>query len=118
MKDVELLERLLATYEWNVQFPDAHGFEHLYTLTVRSDLAEGHDALTVEQHLRLQRADRELLKGATRFVAAIEEFGPGGLAVYREEHPKPPEHWWWYLDIIARVAPYATWHVPESEYAA
>ncbi|NER04144.1 MAG: hypothetical protein F6K17_16760 [Okeania sp. SIO3C4] len=46
--------------------------------------------------LKIEELDRKLRENAEKLVQNIN------LAEYRENFPKPPDAWWWYLDIYAK----------------
>ena len=97
------LNDLLTAYEVDVRFPDVSGMEHLDMLLNRSALAEAERTrlLTVEQHTRLAEADRILAAQAVRFHQAIQRIAD--LETWRHQEQAPPEHWWWYLDVVAQL---------------
>ena len=103
-------ERLLA-YEVDVQYPDVSGMEHLDMLLTRSRLAEVKSDLTKEQRNRLAKADQILFRHATEFYAAIAQIA--NLKSWREQEHAPPDHWWWYLDVLA-AAPHPEISRPEA----
>lgn len=96
MKDIE---DLLSAYEVDVRFPDVSGMEQLNMLQVRSELARLGDELSDEQRERLVAADRILLQQAEQFFESIQSIAD--LERWRQEENAPPEHWWWYLDVVA-----------------
>lgn len=95
------LERLLTQYETDVRFPDVSGMEHLDMLLTRSRIAEHKDDLTAGQSARLADADLQLLHAAARFNRAI--LAVADLTAWREDSGAPPDHWWWYLDVLTNV---------------
>lgn len=95
------LERLLTQYEIDVRFPDVSGMEHLDMLLTRSQIADHKDDLTAEQSTRLADADLQLLHTAVRFNKAI--LAVADLSAWREDSGAPPDHWWWYLDVLTSV---------------
>jgi hypothetical protein len=94
-------DELIATYEVDVSFPDVSGMEHLDMLLTRSEIARGEHDLTVEQRGRLAEADKVLLQQAGRFYQAIQRIAD--LDVWRRDENVPSSHWWWYLDVLARL---------------
>jgi len=100
-------ETFVFAYEVDVQYPDVSGMEHLDMLLTRSRLAEVETALTKEQRSRLAKADKILATHALQFYAAIARIA--NLKSWREQENAPPDHWWWYLDVLAAapVVPYA-----------
>ena len=96
------IERDLSAYETDVDFPDVSGMEHLQMLMTRSALHRAEDQLTKEQRIRLSNADKRLLRRAHLFYQAIEAIADP--ARWREtETDVTPEHWWWYLDVVAQL---------------
>lgn len=96
------IEKSLAAYETDVDFPDVSGMEHLQMLMTRSELHRDQDQLTPEQRTRLANADKSLLQQAHLFYRAIQAIAD--LARWRETEPGvTPEHWWWYLDVLAQL---------------
>jgi len=49
----------------------------------------------------LAEADRVLLQQAGRFYQAIQ--GIADLEAWRRDENVPAAHWWWYLDVLARL---------------
>ena len=92
-------EDLVFAYEVDVQYPHVSGMEHLDMLLTRSRLAEVASDLTKEQRNRLAKADQILFRHATEFYAAIARIA--NLKRWREQEHAPPDHWWWYLDVLA-----------------
>lgn len=71
-------------------------------LMTRSDLHRAGHLLTPEQRVRLATADKALLQHARLFYRAIQAIAD--LARWREsEIGITPEHWWWYLDVLAQL---------------
>lgn len=96
------IEKNLSAYETDVDFPDVSGMEHLQMLMTRSELHRHRDQLTAEQRTRLANADKKLLQQAHLFYQAIQAIAD--LARWREsETDVTPEHWWWYLDVLAQL---------------
>ncbi|MCZ0938430.1 MAG: hypothetical protein OXJ55_07320 [Caldilineaceae bacterium] len=99
------IEKDLSAYEADVEFPDVSGMEHLQMLKIRSALHRVEDQLTTAQKIRLAKADESLLQQADLFYQAVQTIAD--LARWREtEEGVTPEHWWWYLDVLA--------HLPEG----
>ncbi len=96
------IERNLAAYEADVDFPDVSGMEHLQMLMTRSALHRVEDQMTTEQQIQLANADKRLLEKAHLFYQAIQTIAD--LARWREtESGVTPEQWWWYLDVLAQL---------------
>jgi len=96
------VEKNLAAYEADVDFPAVSGMEHLQMLMTRSELHRVQGQLTAEQRTRLASADKSLLRQAHLFYQAIQAVAD--LARWREtETGVTPEHWWWYLDVLAQL---------------
>lgn len=89
----------LRDYEVDVQDPEVSGMEHLEMLFNRSELAKAESALNREQQKRLAVADQQLIRQAQQFYQAIQSIA--NLQSWREHKQEPPEHWWWYLDVLA-----------------
>ena len=96
------IESKLSAYEVDVDFPNVSGMEHLQMLMTRSELHRVGHQLTTEQQIRLANADKRLLQHALRFHQAIQSIAD--LPRWREsETDVTPEHWWWYLDVLAQL---------------
>lgn len=96
------IEKELSAYEAGVDFPDVSGMEHLEMFMTRSELHRVEDQLTAEQQIRLANADKRLLQRAHLFYQTIQTIAD--LARWREtETDVTPEHWWWYLDVVAKL---------------
>ncbi|MXY95057.1 MAG: hypothetical protein F4047_15220 [Caldilineaceae bacterium SB0670_bin_27] len=96
------IEKNLSAYEADVEFPDVSGMEHLQMLMTRSALHRVEDQLTPAQKIRLAKADKSLLQRAHLFYQAVQTIAE--LARWREtEEDVTPEHWWWYLDVLAQL---------------
>ena len=96
------IEESLSAYEADIDFPDASGMEHLQMLMTRSELHRVGHLLNTEQQIRLVKADKVLLQHAHKFYQAIQSIAD--LARWREtEIGVTPEHWWWYLDVLAQL---------------
>jgi hypothetical protein len=96
-------ERLYA-YEVDVQFPDVSGMEHLEMFYNRSEIAAIESELSPDQKARLAKADQILVRDAHLFYAALQQIV--NLKRWREQDNASPDHWWWYLDVLA-AAPVA-----------
>ena len=96
---MQTYEKLLFAYEAGVQDPDVSGMEHLDMLLTRSALAEVVTELSDKQRIRLAKADKILAIHAVPFYAAIARIA--NLKSWREQEHAPPDHWWWYLDVLA-----------------
>lgn len=71
-------------------------------LVTRSELHRVQAQLTAEQRTRLASADKILLRQAHLFYQAIQAVAD--LARWRAtETGLTPEHWWWYLDVLAQL---------------
>ena len=98
------VEERLAAYEVDVGFPDVSGLEHMQMLMTRSELHESGHLLTSDQQTRLANADRKLLQQVQEYYAAIQSIAD--LNHWRETAGGvTPEHWWWYLDVLAQMPP-------------
>lgn len=91
-------ERLLA-YEVDTDFLEISGMEYLEMLYNRSEIAELEDQLSNVQKARLAQADQRLIRDAHLFYAAIQSIA--NLKRWREQDNASPNHWWWYLDVLA-----------------
>ena len=79
----------------------------------RSELHRVEEQLTAEQRTRLANADKSLLPQARLFYRAIQAIAD--LARWREtETGMTPEHWWWYLDVLAQLPSGAVINLTES----
>jgi len=95
------LERWVAGYRVAVHHPEVSGMEHLQLFQIRSKLATVMQKLSPTQQEQVRQADQVLLANADEFLQAIAEIAD--LASWRVQGNVPPEHWWWYLDVIARL---------------
>jgi len=91
-------ENRLSAYEVDVQDPEVSGMEHLEMLFNRSELAKVESTLNPEQRKRLAIADQKLIQQVQQFYQAIQSIA--NLQSWREHKQEPPEHWWWYLDVL------------------
>jgi len=98
---VSEIDKLIAAYEIDVQFPDVSGMEHLEMLLTRTEIARLGEHLTAPQRRRLEKADQMLVEQARRFYEAIDRIAD--LRLWRDEQNAPPAHWWWYLDVLAQL---------------
>jgi hypothetical protein len=82
-------------------------------LLTRSELARAEKTgqLSDEQRLRRAEADRILLEQVERFYSSIKQIAD--LESWRRQEDAPPEHWWWYLDVLAQVP---SWPVRERSH--
>lgn len=95
-------EEKLTAYEVDVEFPGVSGMEHLQMLMTRNELHSAGHLLDRKQKARLAPADRKLLQQALPFYDTIQEIAD--LASWREHAGGvSPEHWWWYLDVLAQL---------------
>jgi hypothetical protein len=92
------MNRLLTHYCVDVQHPDVSGAEHLEMLSLRDQLVALAPTFTPEEQAALAEADRQLAEQASAFHRALQPFLD--LAMVRREKGVPPEHWWWYLDVL------------------
>ena len=96
------VEERLSAYEVDFAFPDVSGLEHLQTLMTRSELHDTGHLLTTDQQTRLANADRKLLQHVRKYIDAIQSIAD--LTHWRETTAGvTPEHWWWYLDVLAQL---------------
>ena len=65
----------------------------------RSEIAKLEDELSNAQKARLTQADQRLICDAYLFYAAIQSIA--NLKRWREQDNASPDHWWWYLDVLA-----------------
>lgn len=107
------IDDMITVFEVDVRFPDLSGMEHLDMLLNRSELARAEQAgqLSDEQRLRLAQADRILLEQVERFYGSIKHIAD--LESWRRQEDAPPEHWRWYLDVLAQVP---SWPVRERSH--
>lgn len=105
-------DELIAASEVDVRFPDVNGMEHLDMLLTRSEIAGAEGNLTTEQRLRLAEADKVLFQQAKQFYLAIQQVA--SLADWRRAEDAPTTHWWWYLDVLARLPAYSVQEQPAT----
>ena len=107
------IDEMITAFEVDVRFPDVSGMEHLDMLQTRSDLARAERAgqLDSEQRLRLAEADRILLEQVDRFYNSIKRIAD--LEMWRRQEDVSPDHWWWYLDVLAQVP---SWPVRDGSH--
>ena len=94
-------EKLIRTYEADVQIPEVSGMEHLEMLMTRSEIARSEARLSDAERERVLNADQVLLQHAREFYEAIQKIAD--LASWRRDESIPTTHWWWYLDIIVQL---------------
>ncbi|MEZ4708288.1 MAG: hypothetical protein R3A44_13840 [Caldilineaceae bacterium] len=92
-------EKRLRDYEVDVEDPYVSGMEHLEMLFNRSELAKLEPELDSEQRRRLAAADQLLVAQAAQFYQAIQSIA--NLSSWRARKQESPDHWWWYLDVLA-----------------
>ena len=93
------IEHLLTEYAGGVRHPEVSGMEHLNLLMIRDRLATLESQLTQVQRRQLSRSDRMLMAQSHEFLQTIHQIAD--LAAWREQQQATPDHWWWYLDVIA-----------------
>jgi hypothetical protein len=91
-------ERIFA-YEVDTDFLDISGMEYIEMLYNRSEIAKIEETLSAVQRTRLAQADQRLLRDAYLFYDAIQQIAD--LKRWREKDNPSPDHWWWYLDVLA-----------------
>jgi hypothetical protein len=92
-------EERIHAYEVDTNFLEISGMEYLEMLFNRSEIAKIENALSASQKARLAQADQRLVRDAHRFYAAIQSIAH--LKSWRDQENVPPDHWWWYLDVLA-----------------
>jgi len=68
----------------------------------RSALHRVEGQLTAEQRARLASADKSLLQQAHLYLSGDPGRRRSG-ALARDRIGLTPEHWWWYLDVLAQL---------------
>jgi hypothetical protein len=94
-------QKLLASYEVDVDFPTVSGMEHLQMLMTRTTLYESESQLSPSQKQRLLTGDQKLLQQAALFFEAIHSIAE--LPKWRQMEGVTAEQWWWYLDVLAKL---------------
>ncbi len=92
------MNHLLKNYCVSVEFPDVSGAEHLEMLQIRDRLAEIESDLSEAEKTLLTKADRQLIEKVNDFYQELSRFV--NLAEMRKAQAIPPQHWWWYLDVL------------------
>ncbi len=93
------MNSLLKKYCVSVEFPDVSGAEHLEMLQMRDRLTEIEPQLTEEEKILLTKADRQLVENANIVYQELSRFI--NLTEKRKAQFISPQHWWWYLDVLA-----------------
>jgi hypothetical protein len=91
---------LIDSYENDVRFPDVSPMEQLETLLTRSEIAACEADLSIEQRLRLAKADNLFRENAPQFYESIRKVVD--LERWRRDENTPEDHWWWYLEVLAQ----------------
>lgn len=107
-------EQRIYAYEVDTDFLEVSGMEYIEMLFNRSEIAKIADQLSDSQKRRLAQADQRLFRDAQLFYTAIQSIAD--LKSWRKQDQTPPEHWWWYLDVLA-AAPRLETPQPEAEPA-
>jgi hypothetical protein len=95
------MKKLLSSYAAAVEFPAAHGFEIVDTLSARSQLARIEEEMELDDRRTLEHADRTFLRQARTFYASLSAIVD---LVHERERVQPlPSHWWWWLDEIIHL---------------
>jgi hypothetical protein len=92
-------EERIAAYEADTDFLDISGMEYIEMLYNRNEIAKIEAELSPAQKARLAQADQRLIRDAHLFYAAIQSIAD--LQRWREHDHVSPDHWWWYLDVLA-----------------
>ncbi|MEZ4664507.1 MAG: hypothetical protein R2911_43800 [Caldilineaceae bacterium] len=92
-------EERICAYDVDTDFLDISGMEYIEMLYNRSEIAKIEDELSPAQKGRLALADRRLIRDAHLFYTAIQSIA--NLKRWREQENVSPDHWWWYLDVLA-----------------
>jgi hypothetical protein len=100
----ENLERLVALYEEGVAERETSDIQPW--LNARSEIEAQWDELTDEQLDRVEIADGTLLENAGQVASRLAASGGGSLRDLRAATPRPPEQWWWHLDVLSHVSDY------------
>ena len=93
------MNKYLQSYKVAVQYPNVSGFEHLDMLMTRDKLAE--QSLTSSERFELAQADQALLNAVNEFYEALKSITD--LQQERKMRERSPDHWWWYLDVLAQL---------------
>jgi hypothetical protein len=99
------MNKLLADYATQVEYPDVSGAEHLETLQNRDLLAEMEDDFSDEERNSLIASDKMLLSNAAEVYQELSKFL--NLEQYRRSKGICSQQWWWYLDVLT--------YLPESQ---
>lgn len=95
------MKKLLQHYITDVEFPDVSGAEHLEMFQIRDKLFELEASLTKAELEALAAADRRLIEQASEIYAELSRFID--FEQRRRTQAIPATHWWWYLDVLARL---------------
>jgi hypothetical protein len=99
------MNKLLADYAIQVEYPNVSSAEHLETLRNRDLLAEMEDDFSDEERKALVTSDRMLMSNATEVCQELSGFI--NLEKYRMSKDICSRQWWWYLDVLT--------YLPESQ---
>jgi hypothetical protein len=98
------MNKLLANYAIQVEYPDVSGAEHLETLQNRDLLAEMEADFSDEERDALVTSDKMLMSNAVEVYKELSRFID--LEQYRRSKNICSQQWWWYLDVVT--------YLPES----
>jgi hypothetical protein len=96
-----MMNDLLQHYLVDVEFSDVSGAEQLEMLQLRDKLFKVEAMLSPVEKKALAEADRRLLEQAVDFHAALAPFVD--FEERRQAKHIPATHWWWYLDVLAKL---------------
>jgi hypothetical protein len=99
------MNKLLADYAIQVEYPNVSGAEHLETLRNRDLLSEMEDDFSDEERKALVTSDRILMSNAAEVCQELSGFV--NLDKYRLSKGICSRQWWWYLDVLT--------YLPESQ---
>ena len=94
------MNRLLAQYTVDVDYPEVSGIEQLLMLETRSKLYVLFSQLSAKERRLLAMADRKLALHSTQILQEVYRFV--SLAEERRQRDVTTEEWWWHLDILVQ----------------
>ncbi|MFZ4657847.1 MAG: hypothetical protein ACOYNY_12600 [Caldilineaceae bacterium] len=94
------MNRLLAQYTVDVDYPEVSGIEQLLMLETRSKLYAHFSQLSVDERQLLAAADQKLALQSTQILDELRRFV--NLAEEWRQRDVTTEEWWWHLDILVQ----------------
>ncbi|HLY27124.1 MAG TPA: hypothetical protein VKQ72_12340, partial [Aggregatilineales bacterium] len=98
----DALEAIVSEYETGVAEHETN--DPKTWLAVRDQIETHYDELTEEQASRVEDADSDLVEHAGEVAARLAATPGESLRDLRKGTARPPEQWWWYLDVLSHVS--------------